>query len=176
MTQLELQQRGLLDLVKCRGTPPDDPYLQHVAASRELAMVREIALWWRTFQIEAQCRFTAKLLKRMRRFDAVVAKYFNSNETSPFVEELSADFLGWLRYDKDALLQAVSQFEFALLQVRAGSARAFEISWDRHPDLVFLALENTTDLPRRELGIRYHLRLDRDLKGMMDCTREIVSP
>ena len=112
----------------------------------------------------------------MIRFDAVVATYFNSNETSPFVEELSRDFLGWLRREEDPLLQSVSQFEFALLEVRAGSSQAFEITWDRHPDLVFLALENATELPFRELGIRYRLRLDCNLEGMMDCTREIVSP
>ena len=60
MTQLERQQRGLLDLIKNRGVPPEDPYLRQVANSRELEMVREIAIWWRAFQIEDQCRFTSR--------------------------------------------------------------------------------------------------------------------
>ena len=62
MTRLELYQRGLLDLVKKRGVAPEDPYLRHVAESRALVVVREIAVWWRVFQIEAQCRFTSRLL------------------------------------------------------------------------------------------------------------------
>ena len=90
---------GLLALIKGRGAPPDDPYLQRVAGSRELAMVREIALWWRTFQLEAQCRFTSRLLKRLGSFQALVAAYFDNNATSPFVEELS---LGFLRDATDA--------------------------------------------------------------------------
>ena len=84
MTHLERQQRGLLNLIKNRGVSPDDPYLVHVAGSRELALVREIAVWWRAFQIEGQCRFTSRLLKRYQCFDTVVANYFNNNSTSPF--------------------------------------------------------------------------------------------
>jgi len=61
MTQLEQQQRGLLNLIKNRGLPTDDVYLRQIAGSRELAMVREIAVWWRAFQIEDQCHFTSRL-------------------------------------------------------------------------------------------------------------------
>jgi hypothetical protein len=70
----------------------------------------------------------------------------------------------------------VSQFEFALLEVRAGSAQAFEISWDRHPDFVFLALESGTEMPAPEPGVRYRMRVARNLKGMIECTREFLSP
>ena len=111
MTGLELQQRGLLALIKGRGAPPGDPYLQRMAGSRELAMIREIALWWRTFQLEAQCRFTSRLLKRLGTFPSLVAAYFDKNATSPFVEELSLGFLRTLRTHDDPLVRAVSQFE-----------------------------------------------------------------
>ena len=49
MTPLEIQQRGLLDLIKSRGDPPADAYLRSVAGSPQLAMLRTIALWWRAF-------------------------------------------------------------------------------------------------------------------------------
>jgi hypothetical protein len=172
MTRLELQQRGLLDLIKGRGAPPDDPYLRRVAGSRELAMVREIAIWWRAFQLEAQCRFTSRLLKRLGCFDALVMTYFNNNPTSPFIEELSRDFLSSLCTHHDRLIRAVSQFEYAFLKAKGGSADTFEILWDRHPDLVFLALEKSSALPAPELGCLYRMRIDRDLAGMIACTRE----
>ena len=184
MTQLELQQRGLLDLVKRRGAPPSDPYLCRVQGSRELKVVQEIAIWWRTFQLEAQCRFTSSLLKRLSCFDSAVANYFNNNGTSPFVEELSYGFLNFLNghndgndgndgYDGyDGLVRTVAQFEHAVLQARAGSAEAFEVVWDRHPDYVILALENGSDLPGPEADCLYRMRIARDLPNMVSCTRE----
>jgi hypothetical protein len=172
MTQLERQQRGLLNLIKNRGVPLDDAYLRQVAGSRELAMVREIAVWWRAFQIEDQCHFTSRLLKRCQCFDTVVTNYFNNNSTSPFIEELSHDFLSSLRDHCDCLIRAVSQFEFALLKVKAGSAEHFEVDWDRHPNRVILALEEGSDLPAPETGCLYRMRIAHDLPHMVACARE----
>ena len=159
-------------MIKGRGALSEDSYLLRVAGSRELAMVREIALWWRAFQLEAQCPFSSRLLKRLNRFDASVAAYFNSNATSPFVEELSLDFLASLRADEDPLVRSVALFEHALLQTRAGSSRAFEVLWDRHPDLVFRALRDGSEIPDTEPGNPYHMRIARDLPHMVACTRE----
>ena len=53
--------------------------------------------------------------------------YFDNHPTSPFVEELSVDFLHSLRAHPDPLLRAVSQSERALLQCKAGSDDAVEI-------------------------------------------------
>ncbi|MGA8533604.1 MAG: hypothetical protein WB615_05805 [Candidatus Tumulicola sp.] len=176
MTQLELRQRGLLDLVKNRGAIPDDAYLREVACSRELAIVREIALWWRTMQLEAQCRFTARLLKRLGVLDATVTSYFNANATSSFVEELSRDFLRSLRMHADPLVQAVSQFEYAFMEVHAASAEAFEVCWDRHPNDVFVALLKGTEFPPAELGRVYRMRIARDIPNLLTCSRESVGP
>ena len=176
MTQLERQQRGLLNLIKNRGLPPNDPYLRQVAGSRELTIVREIAVWWRAFQIEDQCYFTSRLLKRRECFDTIVTTYFNNNPTSPFIEELSRDFLNSLRDHVDCLIRAVSQFELALLQVRAGCTECFEVHWDRHPDRVILALEQGSALPDSEAGCLYRMRIARDLPRMLVCTREYRRP
>jgi len=172
MTNLEYQQRGILNLIKRRNVPPGDPYLQHVAASPGLAIMRETALFWRAFQIQDQCRFTARLLARLGWFDALVASYFEDNVTSPFVEELSRDFLRSLQLHDDALVRAMSQFEYAVLEVKSGSAQTFEITWDRHPDLVFRALEIDGELPAAEEGNVYTMHVDRKLPGMIACTRE----
>jgi len=135
-------------------------------------MVRKIALWWRAFALEAQCRFTTRLLKHLGCFDALIANYFDCNSTSPFVEELSLSFLGSLHSHGDRLIRAMSRFEYAVLAIRAGSANGYEILWDRNPDRVFLALETAGELPARELGCRYRMRVARDLPHMITCTRE----
>ncbi len=90
MTQLEAHQRGLLDLIKSRGDPSDDPYLRRVAGSRELAMIREIAVWWRALQLETQCYFTSRLLKRLGCFDELIVTYFKRNATSPLSRSSAA--------------------------------------------------------------------------------------
>ncbi|MFZ0518349.1 MAG: hypothetical protein WBG23_11105 [Acidobacteriaceae bacterium] len=174
MMTLEAQQRGLLDLIKNRGASPADPYLRQVEGSPQLAMVREIALWWRMFALEAQCRFTSRLLQRSGVFQKTVAMYFDNHPTSPFVEELSSDFLHSLRAHPDPLLRAVSQSERALLQCKAGSNDAVEIIWDRHPDRVFQALEDGSELPPVEAEGIYRLRIDRELRGLVACIRETV--
>ena len=174
MTGLERQQRGLLALLQGRDCPADDPYLQRVAGSRQLGMVREIAIWWRAFQIEAQCHFTSRLLKRLGRFDALVASYFDNHATSPFVEELSQGFLESLRVHDDFLVRVVSQFEYGFLKVRSGSDESFETLWDRHPDQVFLALENGNELPAPEPDCRYRLHVAITLPGLFVCSREVI--
>jgi hypothetical protein len=170
MTDLEIHQRGLLAILKNRCGAPNDPYLRQVANSRELAMV--LALWWIAFALEAQCRFTMRLLKRLSSFDLLVATYFDHNKTSPFVEELSLGFLGSLHAHGDPLVRAVSEFEHALLTVRAGFAQAHEILWDRHPERVILALETGDQLPKREQDCVYRMRVAKDLPQMLVCVRE----
>jgi hypothetical protein len=172
MNALERQQRGLLALLKNRGGIPDDPYLARVANSRELAMMRGIALWWRTLTLQMQCRFTPRLLKRLGCFDALVAGYFDRNATSPFVEELSAGFLTSLHDHDDPLIRAVARFEHALLAVKAGSPDSYEILWDRHPDAVVHALESGAELPVAESDALYRMRVARELPGMVACIRE----
>jgi hypothetical protein len=173
MTGLELYQRGLLDLVKSRGAVPEDPYLRQVAESRGLQVMREIAIWWRVFQIEAQCHFTSRLLKRLQCFQETVRSYFGTHRTSPFVEELSRDFLRSLQTHEIPLVRSVAEFEFAFLEVRGGCAGSFEILWDRHPDLVFRAIEEGEEFPIPEPGCVYRMRIARKLPGMVTCIREI---
>jgi hypothetical protein len=174
MMTLEAQQRGLLDLVKMRGAAPVDPYLRAVEGSAQLAVVREIALWWRVFALEAQCRLTSRLLKRLELFEETVAFYFDNNPTSPFVEELSFDFLDSLSPHHDPLIRAVSQSERALLKCKAGTTDGVEILWDRHPDRVFHALENRSELESAEAGAVYRLRIDAHLPGVVACRREEI--
>ena len=172
MTPLEFQQRGLLDLIKGRATTPQDPYLRRIEGSRELAMIREIAIWWRTFQLRVQCHFTSRLLERLHCFDTLVAAYFDKNPTSTFVEELSQGFLEVLKGHHDGLVRAVAQFESAWLLIRTGDTGKFEVLWDRHPDRVFLALENGTELPPAESECAYCIRMAQDLPQMFHCIRE----
>jgi hypothetical protein len=152
-------ERGLVDAIKVRtaGTPP---YQWCVQVSSTLGVVRKTALVWRAFQLESQCPFTSRLLKRLGCFEAVMMDYFSNDAVWPDIGELSRNFLHSLRLDENALIRAVSQFELAALKAKAGCGEVFEILWDRDPDAVLSALQNDSALPAAETADRYRVRMD----------------
>ena len=159
MMTLEDLERGLVDAIKVRtaSTPPDP---RCVPVSSTLGVVRKTALVWRAFQLESQCPFTSRLLKRLGCFEAVMMDYFSHHGMWPDIEELSRNFLHSLRLDESALVRAVSQFELAALKAKAGCGEVFEILWDRDPDAVLAALQNDGALPAAETPDRYRVRID----------------
>lgn len=171
MRALEAHQRGLLDLLKNRAGRPDDVYLRQVDGSRELAMLRKIALWWQAFAIETQCRWTTRLCKRLGCFDELVAAHFDHTAISPFVEELGSQFLRPLHDHHHELIRSVSQLDYALVAPSGASAETCDIVWDRNPEAVILALETNAALPEREPNCVYRLRVARD--RTIACTREV---
>jgi hypothetical protein len=166
------RQAALLALVKGRQAKvAGDAWLERVAGSRELGMIREIALWWRRFQIEAQCRFTSRMLKRLGRYDAIVAAYFDTNRTSPFIEELGADFLAYVAESGEAdCARQVARFERALLRVREAPDEITEICWDRHPVGIIESLERHDPLPPPETA-RYRMLVGGPIDGLIECSR-----
>jgi hypothetical protein len=174
MRALEAHQRGLLDLLKNRACHPNDSYLRQVDGSRELAMLRKIAVWWQAFAIETQCRWTARLCKRLDCFDALVAEYFDHSATSPFVEELGSQILDSLRAHDHGLIRSTSQFEYALRAHPSQSGETYEIVWDRNPDVVIAALETGATLPEREASCLYRLRVGGGPPATITCARETL--
>jgi hypothetical protein len=159
MMTLEDLERGLVDAIKVRtASAPPDP--RCVPVSSTLGVVRKTALVWRAFQLESQCPFTSRLLKRLGCFEAVMMDYFSHDAVWPDIEELSCNFLHSLRLDENALIRAVSQFELAALKAKAGRGEVFEIFWDRDPDAVLSALQNDSALPAAESADRYRVRID----------------
>ncbi len=149
MMHLEEQQRALLALIKKRPLRLDgsDEYLERVAASGQLGLLREIALWWRALGIERNCPFTAKLLKRIGRFDLAVEAFYCRHATSPYMEEMATQFLEVAGADPDALVRAVAGFDLAMLRVAQGDTRAFVIQWDRDPAAALTSIRSGDPLP-----------------------------
>jgi hypothetical protein len=171
LSSLEIQQRGLLSLIKDRAPVLQDPYLQQVSESRELVLIRRIALWWRLYALERQCRFTGKLLKQLGRFESFAASYFETCAASPFVEEVSLEFLRWLIDREASIVQSVARFELALLEIRAGVTDNAIVQWDRHPGGVIEALEANQTIPAREVGSVYRMQVRAPAPGQIECVR-----
>jgi hypothetical protein len=159
MMTLEDLERGLVDAIKVR-TAVTSPYPRCVPVSSTLGVVRKTALVWRVFQLESQCPFTSRLLKRLGCFEAVMLGYFSHHGVWPDIEELCRSFLHSLRLDENPLIRAVSQFEWAALGAKSGRRDVFDILWDRDPDAVLSALQHDSVLPPAESADRYRVRID----------------
>ena len=144
-------------------------YLEQVAASRELALTKEIAVWWRAFGLETYCVFTAKLLNRLGIFSESVAAFFRAGPTSPYIEQLSQDFLGWMSKNEDPLISLLAGFERALIRVKRGDPGVYHLDWHSNPDSLLNAILNGTELPRPEAGRIYRTTVAANIPRLVRC-------
>ena len=175
----EQQQRSLLAIIRGRSVDGDavthsDPWLEEVQDSSGLKMIHTIALWWQRFQIEWQCRYTSRLMKRLGCFESYLADHFRKHPTPPSIEELTAQFLSSLQRHDDPLLRAVASLELACIRSSAAPSRATTIFWDRNPNQVMDALDRFAQLPAPEPKVRYILRMDSSLPGGVSCKRQVL--
>jgi hypothetical protein len=175
MHDLERQQRGLLALLKGQGLQREDPYLSRVAESAGLPLLQKIARWWIAVSIEAQCRYTSRLLKRTGDFECAVEKLYARRGAMPFIEELGFEFLRQMIEHEDVLVRSVAAFERAALLGQYGRDGTCEILWDRHPEKTVSALEYGEDLPEHEPGWFYRLQFIGGQPPTMQCSRESVA-
>jgi hypothetical protein len=170
MLTLEQQQHTLFALI--RQYPAGgytDPWLENVASSRGLRMIHQIALWWQRFQLESQCRYTSRMMKRINCFEQYIAEYFRVHPTPPSIEELSAQFLSSLQDHNHPVLRAVAQLELACISTCAAT-----IYWDRNPNQVMDALDHFGQLPEPEPNVRYVLQMGANLPNKISCVREVL--
>src|ERR1700693_6159229 len=115
MSGLAQLQDSMLRLIKARPVNTKDSYLELVEGSGELAAIREIAIWWRTYHLERACLHTARLMKRLGLFSQAVATFCASTAASPFAEEIGRQFVAAMSGHADPLVASMAQFEAALL-------------------------------------------------------------
>jgi hypothetical protein len=170
MSDLAQLQNNTLRLIKARPIDPKDWYMDPVEASRELAAIREIAIWWRTYHLERTCVHTARLMRRLGLFGQAVAEFYSNTAASAFAEEAGRQFVASMSGHADPLVASMAQFEAALLKVRAGSADRYGIEWDRNPNDVFRALEQGGELPASEGMPCYFVEVAANIPDMVCCT------
>lgn len=169
MPGLAEHQRAMLALVKGRPVAgAADDYYARLEPTKELALLREIAIWWRVLTIEGACPSTARLLRRLGLFEESVTAFYRAENVSPYIERASVHFLQHMQAHPDPLVRSMVRFEQALALLRSGDNGAFAIDWDRHPESVFAALDSGTPLPDAEAGAVHRLHL---AEGRIDYER-----
>jgi hypothetical protein len=172
MGNLAEQQRTILHLLKGRAHQPiEDPYLAEVARSPGFAFMREIALFWRTEAVEATCRWTSRLLKRLGTFDQSIASFYSDENVSPYKGKAGEQFLVRMSRHGEPLIAAMAKFELAFTRIRQGAKNKFRIEWDRDPDGVFRSLITGKKLPPAACDYFYRMYISRSLRGLVKCNR-----
>ncbi len=152
MTDLDLAalQTGLLDLLKGRAAPESctDEYLQRVASSAALEVVREIVQWWCCQTVTTVAPLTSRLLARLGRLDSATAELSRRDDLTPFRRAQALQCLNVLRSDANALLAALADFEAHLLVVAASPNEASLVTaWPCNPYSALHALLHGEELP-----------------------------
>jgi hypothetical protein len=180
MLTLAQQQQSLAAILRGQAVDVEagpclvDPWLANVAQSGGLRMIRQITSWWQRFQIESQCRYTARLMKQMGCFEQYVTAHFAEHPAPASIEELSSQFLSSLQGHENSLLRAVASLELLCITSSDVAERTAIIYWDRNPNKVMDALNCCDGLPEAEAGVRYVLRMSPELPGGISCVLEAL--
>ena len=131
---LQSYQRSLHRLVIGAGSVADDPaYVQQLAGSQRLEVVREVTVFWRAHALERYCVLSAAWLKRQGRFESEIRRFIATGEFSPDIALAGQQFLRQLANDGDAIVQALARFEIALHETRHDPAESRTVDWPCDP-------------------------------------------
>lgn len=132
---LQHLQTDLCALIKSRPIiNKDDEYISSINSSKNLVLVKKIALWWRKIQIENSCRLTAALLKSKNEFEISLSNFLKDAGYSAFREEVYIQFLRYvLSTNTDALILCVADLELSLIQLKLNQDVQKTIIWNYEP-------------------------------------------
>lgn len=167
---LETYQRSLHRLIVQGEPTTDDPaYLQALAGTSRLFVVREIIHFWRAHGLERYCILTATWLKRLGRFESDIERFVSEENYSPFIEETGQLFLRYLAHDDDPAVAALAKFEIALHETRVDlrEERIIDCFCDIESILSSILQEN--DRPGPMIPGHYRVTVNRALPGGFMC-------
>jgi hypothetical protein len=171
---LQTYQRSLRRLViGGQPTPCDPSYVQALAGSPRLAVVRQVIDFWRAHGLERFCVLSATWLKRQGRFDADIDRFVARGEFSADIAEAGQQFLRHLARDADPLVGALARFELALHETRLDPAESRTLDWPCDPRPVLAAiLGQPTDPndPTADGSGPQRVTVSRSLPGGYACT------
>lgn len=116
-------QRGLASLIHEGRVDSNDAYVQSVAQSERLDVVREVIASWRVLLLRQSVPLTVSLLGERGRFSVTTA------EESPFIAEMACAFVEGFVDDADPLVAAAAKFERTMLRGAQGEAIDTAAAW-----------------------------------------------
>jgi len=155
--------------------PGKDAYFNELYHSKNLAIVKEIALWWRAFQMEQNCPLASGYLKRCDTFDAAIEAFYARHNVSPYVEKAAGQFLTFLSgWTDDRATKTLAEFELAYIRAKMGQPGTTTFYWHYNPyELLHYALGGD-QLPDRAATALFKCTISKDLKALFVVERQKV--
>jgi len=166
---LARQQTALLSLLKS-GHFSDgeaDPYIDLVAGSEHLVMLRQVILAWRFYDVQLHCPLTAALLKKRGTFEETVKAFAATPNLSAFPDQLAEAFLRRMSIQRDPFVAAVAKFELYMTKVKLGDGGEYTIDWPADPRVILRGLTQQTKLTASK---SYRMRISRRYPGLAQVT------
>ena len=167
---LARQQTALLSLLKTGHAENDDVYIQSVAISAHLRMLREIILAWRRYDIQRHCPLTATLLKKCARFEELVSSFAAAPNLSPFPDQMAEAFLCQMSEQEDPIITCIAQFELFMTRVKLGDPGEYTVNWPADPRTVIACVLQETPLSSLTLGEHFCMRISRRFEGLVQLS------
>ncbi len=137
-------QTGVVDAALIEPlAPPNAAYALRVSQSKNLQVMRGIALAWRQLLLRQTCPLSTSALHLQGRFEEQTAAFANGAPAAPMVQQLAADFLMWLAAQDAGLCGRMAQFELVLRSAANGSA----VRWPCDPIAAIHAALKLQPLP-----------------------------
>ena len=154
----------------------EDSYFQALHQSNELAIVKEIALWWRAFQMEQNCPLSSGLLKQRQKYNQAIEAFYSNNNVSPYVEAAANQFLQFLEeWSKEDIVRIMIAFEKAYINVKMGSNETYTFYWNINPyDLLHYALGGAYLAEGTQGILTYKCTISKDIEGFFNV--EALTP
>jgi hypothetical protein len=167
---LETYQRSLHHLfIHCKPESDDPQYVQAIARSSNLAVVRDIVCFWRAYSIERSCILTATWLKGLGRFETEIERFITTEIFSPNGDNSKLQFLHYMETDDDPLVSALAKFEIALDEIRFDSCQMRILEWPCEPKPILSAILNGSDILESEISKRYRVTISSALPDGFVC-------
>ena len=144
-------QRDLASLTLGRIPADSDAYIEEVARSLGMRVMRTIIASWRELMIRRLCPLTVTLLNRSGRLTAELDA-LAPTAASAWVDEVAVVFLSRLTSDRDPLVAASATFERAAILTRQGVLDGASVVWPCDPEVLIHRLAAGAPLEGIEAG------------------------
>ena len=147
-SDLQTIQNRLYDMIR-DNTPvrPDDPaYIQEVAGTPNLALLREISNWWIGYNLETYCPYTHKLMRRLDVWYSTLEAHMYTGINEHHIPTLGDRFLGLMDSHEHPMVAAMARFERALKRVKRGSQEEYTSEWQHNPYALLAAVIDDSPL------------------------------
>jgi hypothetical protein len=172
---LAAHQQALLELLGNDRVRPlqaaDREYLQEVADSNGLRVLREIVRAWETYDVRRSCPLTTIALEHGEKLEqTVAAAHFETSNA--YLESRRALFLDTVARTETGVVRSVALFEHALYAVRDGDPSTHSIRWERDPTVIINGLLEGRWLADSAPEGRYRTIVAAGLPGYVSVERD----